>query len=318
MTALPLPEPYAHTVDAIYRVYENKAKRDQREREYLGLSAMGSDCDRSVWYAFRWAAPPESFDGRKLRLFDTGHREEIRLIRDLRAAGMTVQDHDPDTGAQWAFAAVGGHVRGHLDGKIVGVVEAPSTVHVLECKTHNLKSFKALMKDGVRKSKPGHWRQMLGYMHLSGLTRAFYIAQCKDDDQIHVERVEYDVDEAARLFDRMERIVHAAEPPPKLYEDPKAKMAFACGYCPARTVCHDGVFARINCRTCLQATPVDGGWRCDRHGTDLDADAQRVGCPHHLFIPGAVPGEQVDADEATETVTYRLADGSTWIDGGKA
>ena len=311
-----LPEPYSHTVEAIYRVYETKAKRNQSERSYLGLSAMSSDCDRAIWYAFRWATPPEGFDGRKLRLFETGHREETRLIRDLRAAGMTVQDHDPETGAQWGFEAVGGHVRGHLDGKIVGVPEAPSTVHVLECKTHNAKSFKALLKDGVKKSKPGHWRQMLGYMHLSGLTRAFYIAQCKDDDAIHVERVEYDADEAARLFTRIEWIISAVEPPHKLYEDPKAKMAFVCGYCPSRAQCHDGAFARINCRTCLHSSPIDGGWRCERHGIALDLETQKVGCPNHLFIPGLVPGEQVDADEAAETVTYTFADGSTWVDGG--
>lgn len=28
-----------------------------------------------------------------------------------------------------------------------------------------------------------------------------------------------------------------------------------------------------------------------------------------------MPGEQIDASEAAETVTYRLADGSAWTDG---
>ena len=73
-----LPDPYPHTVEAIYRVYETKAKRNAQEREYLGLSAMGSDCDRAIWYSFRWAVPPEGHDGRMLRLFETGHREEAR------------------------------------------------------------------------------------------------------------------------------------------------------------------------------------------------------------------------------------------------
>jgi hypothetical protein len=35
----------------------------------------------------------------------------------------------------------------------------------------------------------------------------------------------------------------------------------------------------------------------------------------HLFLPALVPGEQIDADPEAETVTYRLSDGTTWIDG---
>ncbi len=42
---------------------------------------------------------------------------------------------------------------------------------------------------------------------------------------------------------------------------------------------------------------------------------QAEGCPAHLFLPGLVPGEQVDASEEDETVTYKLRDGSVWVDG---
>jgi hypothetical protein len=34
-----------------------------------------------------------------------------------------------------------------------------------------------------------------------------------------------------------------------------------------------------------------------------------------LTLPGLVPGEQIDVNEAEETVTYRLRNGDTWIDG---
>ena len=39
-------------------------------------------------------------------------------------------------------------------------------------------------------------------------------------------------------------------------------------------------------------------------------------CPAHLFLPALVPGEQIDSDPEAETVTYRLRDGTNWIDGG--
>ena len=44
---------------------------------------------------------------------------------------------------------------------------------------------------------------------------------------------------------------------------------------------------------------------------------QQAGCLNHLFIPALVPGEQIDADPEAETVSYRMADGSVWVDGGR-
>lgn len=307
-----LPAPYSPTLDAIYRAYEAKAER--HHRSYLGMSTMGNECDRALWMAFRWAHEPESLDGRKLRLFETGHREEARMLDDLEMAGVTVHRVDPATGEQWAVAALGGHMRGHMDGQGEGFEEAPKACHVLEFKTHNEKSFKALVKDGVQKSKPGHYAQMQLYMHFSGIERAFYMAVNKNTDELHTERVAYDAQAAIVLVARAERIINSAEPPPKLHDDPTAKMAWVCNYCPAFHQCHASAFALRNCRTCIHSTPVHGGWHCALHG-GLDEETQRVGCSQHLYIPGLVHGEQVDADPERGTVTYRMPEGITWIDG---
>lgn len=308
-----LPQPISPTLDAIYRSYEETA--DRSHRTYLGISAIGNECERALWYAFRWAHEPGRLDGRKLRLFETGHREEARMLDDLERAGATIYRVDPDTGNQWAVAALGGHLRGHMDGQGEGFAEAPKTRHVLEFKTHNEKSFKALIKDGVRHSKPAHFAQMQLYMHYSGLTRAFYMAHNKNTDELHVERIEYSAPDALRLVAKAERIINSQEPPPKLHEDPAAKMAFLCNYCLAFNVCHSGKFAERNCRTCLHSTPVEGGWSCARfHG--IDDTMQKLGCSLHLFIPALVPGEQIDASDESNTVTYRMKDQSEWTDGG--
>lgn len=309
----PLPAPQQHTIDAIYAAYV--AQRDEGERTYLGMSTLGTECDRALWYAFRWASPPEQFDGRKLRLFMTGHREEARMIDDLRMAGIEVLDRDPLTGGQWALSALGGHFRGHMDGKATRFPEAPVVEHLTEFKTHNAKSFKSLLKDGVEKAKPGHFSQMQLYMHFGGLMRAFYLAHCKDDDALYAERISYDPVAAAQLVARAERIIGAARPLQKLHDNPASKAAFACGWCPAKAICHEGAFGRTNCRTCLHATPVDGGWHCARFDRMLSTEDQRAGCPAHLFIPDLVPGEQVDVDPKAETVTYVLRSGETWTDG---
>lgn len=310
-----IPAPIPHTVDAIYRTYE---ARPQYERGYLGASSFGTECDRAFWYGFRWAAEPRAIDGKTLRLFQTGHREEERIIEELRTAGMEVQDRDPSTGGQWHVSALGGHMRGHLDGIVWGVPEAPRAEHVLEIKTHNEKSYRALVKDGVAASKPGHFAQMQLYMHLKGVSRALYVAVNKNTDELYSERVAYDAGVALRLLARAERTIRAETAPPRLHDDVTAKAAFACQWCPALAICHHDAFARRNCRTCLHSTPVvdgsdNGRWLCELSGEELSITEQRAGCAEHRYLPSLVPGEQIDASE--KSVSYILRNGERWEDG---
>lgn len=309
-----LPEPVSHTVEAIYKSYEDKA--DRHERHYLGMSTLGNECDRSLWYQFRWAVAPENFDGRKLRLFATGNREEDRMLDDLEAAGITVHRVDPATGKQWEVMGVNGHLCGHLDGIGQGFGEAPKAVHVLEFKTHNDRSFKELQKKGVAVAKPGHLAQMMLYMHFTGHERAFYLAHNKNTDELYSERIAYDAEAAALLVARAERIITADEPPPRLHDNPESKAAWQCRYCPALAMCHLGARPeRHNCRTCLSSTPVDGGWHCNRMNHINDVTMQKMGCSLHLLLPGLVPGEQIDADLERGTVSYAMPDGSTFVNG---
>lgn len=281
-------------------------------------SSLGQECERRLWYAFRWAHAPEQHGGRQLRLFETGNIEEDRIVDDLRAIGAEVLAVDPVTEKQFEVSFLAGHLTGHTDGEVSRIPEAPKTPHLLECKSHNEKSFRELKRKKVAEAKPVHFAQMQIYMHGRVLDRALYVAVNKNDDEIYTERVEYDAAFALRLVAKAERVVRAETAPAKLHEDPAAKMAWACSYCPAKGVCHDADMPRRNCRTCLHATPEmdgDARWTCARHKTDLSREAQAAGCPHHLFLPTLVPGEQVDADEAGEWVDYRLPDGQTWRDG---
>ena len=306
------------TVAAIYRTYE-KDRKDE-ERTYLGASIIGEECWRQLWYGFRWANEPEEFDGRKLRLFKTGHREEIRMIADLKRAGIQVWNRDPDNPSrQIGVVEIGGHFRGHMDGIGLGILEAPKTPHLLEFKTHNSKSFKKLKEKGVQESKPTHYAQMQVYMHLQRLTRALYLAHHKDTDELYAERIVYDPVFAERLMAKAHSIVTAQEPPAKMHEDPSSRAAFACGWCAAKKQCHERAWARRNCRTCLHATPEldgDGRWTCARHKIDLTPEDQKSGCANHLYIPALVPGDLVDSDPERGTVSYDIGGGEVFVDGG--
>jgi hypothetical protein len=310
MVALPTAARFP-TAEAIYAAYAED--NDDTERTYLGASVIGDECERKLWLAFRWAFPPERFEGRMLRLFQTGHREEDRLIADLKRIGV-VFDEMPD-GEQHAVRFAGGHGGGHLDGIIVsGVIEAPAARHVFEAKTHNTKSFAKLVASGVKAAKPMHYAQMQIYMHLKGIDRAFYCAVEKDTDSIYTERVRVDPVAAMALIGKASRIVFGDTPPAKISEKPDF---YLCRFCAYPLACHGSAWPRMNCRTCLHAmvVPNDGEWRCGRHDRPLSRADQESGCANHLFIPDLIPGRQIDADPEKETVTYALRDGGTWTDG---
>lgn len=311
----PLPKPTASTVRAIYAAYE--AANNPRDGRSISVSTLNDECARKLFYDFRWTTPHEVIQGRTLRLFETGVIEEDRWIENLRTIGCEVVDKDGSnrdgTPKQIMVEACNGHVRGYLDSEILGLPEAPKTWHVGEMKSHNLKSFTALKKDGVRKSKPLHYGQIQTYMYQRGRDRGIYLAVCKDNDELYAERLELDAEFVMRLLARAQRIIDANEPPARLSEKPDF---YACNWCKHKPVCHENAWPRSNCRTCLYSSPEDGGsWSCARWCKPLSNEEQAAGCPAHLYLPSLVPGEQVDSDEENETVTYVLRNGRTWVDG---
>ncbi len=305
-----LPPPASPTVSAIYAAYEKAA--DSGYRAHLGASLIGAECERAIWYTFRWATRARH-TGRLLRLFETGHLAEARFVADLRRIGVTVLDVDPATGRQWNLRDAGGHFGGSMDAVAKGFAEAPTTWHVCEFKTHSAKSFAKLKAEGVAASKPLHWAQMQAYMQLAGLDRAFYLAVCKDTDELYQERIRHDAEAGLRILAKAARIIAASRPPARISQDP---TWWQCRFCDHHAVCHDGgaVHVERHCRSCLHASPVQvGAWHCARYDVPLDRGTQEAGCGAHLYIPDLIDGEQLDAGE--DWVSYRIADGTEWRDG---
>ena len=164
-----------------------------------------------------------------------------------------------------------------------------------------------LTSKGVVLAKPQHAAQMQIYMHLTGITRALYVAVCKDTDALHIERIEADSAMAGRLLEKAGCVIFAQHPPERISEDP---AWFECRFCDHHAACHDGGGAAVTCRSCLHSTPIEGGWHCARLDRMLAPAEQRAACTRHLFIPDLVPGVVIDAGD--DVVTYRMADGSTW------
>jgi hypothetical protein len=304
MTIIPATQSLtARAIDAVYA-----ARPAELPSATLRCSSLGNPCDRALWYAMRWAHPAERHEPRILRIFDNGHAREVVIVSMLRAAGMAVEDRDPQRGGQWRVEMAGGVLVGHVDGVVTGVPDAPKTPHLLEIKTMNDARWKAWRRKGVKDSDPKYWVQAQLYMHGLGLKRCLFVAENQNTREIEAERIEYAAEAALSLVARAERIAAADRPPQRMNDDPGW---WQCKMCPALAICHQGVLAERNCRTCFAF--VAG--RCDRFAKPLSVDQQRAGCDHHVFNPVLVPAEMIDSDGDAGTITYRFADGSTFVDG---
>lgn len=290
------------TLEAIDVALTNSA--EDGFREHMGASIIGRKCNREIWYSFRWATYVQH-DPRILRLFQRGQDEEDRITKLLRLAGIKVLTVDSTTGQQFRFKD--GHFGGSMDGACIGVPDAPKTWHALEDKTHGLKSFNKLEAEGVKKSKPEHYAQVQVYMQKMQLTRALYVAVCKDDDRLHLERIDFDPEFAQSMIDKAHWIINLPTPPDGISTDPSW---YECKFCDHQATCHGSRAPVPTCRSCTHSTPeTDGTWTCGRmQDATLSAIEQKEACSEHRYIPILLKNwaEPVDASEEKNWVSYKL------------
>ena len=290
-------------------------KADDGFRQHLGASLIGKSCQRSLWYSFRWVRKA-NFDGRMLRLFERGQKEEPAMAGLLRGAGIQVIQVDPSTGRQYVFSHHGGHFGGSMDGALYAIPDAPKTWHVWECKTSGKKAFDNMVEKGVKLAKPEHYAQMQCYMHWTGMTRALYTMVCKDDDRLHLERIDYDKEFAESLMSKAETVIFAATPPAPI----GGKDWWECKFCDNFAVCHEGEVPEVNCRTCAHSTPERAGyWSCARNGSnEIPVQFQKQGCDQHRYIPILLePANQcLGGSDSDNWVKYRhCATGAEFVNG---
>jgi hypothetical protein len=310
-----LPENPNTTKNAILKLYQDS----NHPRDYLGASAVGEACERKLWYSFRWVVR-EKFEPRMMRLFQTGYLEEARVVNELKKIGCEVLEKD-ENGKQWGFVDLGGLFRGSCDGVVLGIPEAPKTWHLLEVKTSSTKAFKEMQKKGVIAARAQHYAQMQIYMHYLELTRAMYICVCKETDDLHIERIEYNKEVALSLISKAERIINSEQPPERIKN---ANPEFPpCSWCAANSLCHqltESIPENRNCRNCCFLSLSTKEIKCDKHQRLLTIDEQRVGCSNHVFIPQIMPLELIDVLQNGKEISIKYKsriDGKEWYDNEK-
>jgi hypothetical protein len=268
------------------------AYRDTEEshRSHMGASQLGHDCGRAVWYSFRWATKA-AHQGRMLRLFNRGHIEEARFIAMLLTVGMPVYQQDAE-GKQFRIQFGDGHGGGSGD----GVTHYNNSPTLLECKTHNERSFIELAGKleewraylaseghfkgkGVRDGKPEHFVQAQIYMRKMGIASCLYMAVNKNTDDLYIEILTLNPEHADQYIERGEKLIQAATPPTKLSTSPGF---WKCTWCEHKPICHMKRTPDRNCRTCKYVqVQSEGRWACT-HPTQcaiLSTEKQLIGCP---------------------------------------
>lgn len=250
--------------------------RNEEWRFYTWLQAMGVDIrpwvERLVYHADSdsFACIPWEED----LPFDV---EDVSLDQHMVALALRMNQGPK----QWGFFDHGGHYAGSGDGDVVGLGKwfpqiASKGRGLLECKTHNDKSFRELVGKGVQQAKPEHYIQMQQYMHYRKLHWCFYMAVNKNDDDIYVEVVEYRPEVGAAYSDRAGSIIEAQKAPQRITEDPSS---FLCRFCDFKRICHYGETPEKNCRSCQYASPgEDKSWVCGLHGQPIPATFIPKGC----------------------------------------
>jgi hypothetical protein len=251
-------------------------------RKHLGASEIFNPCRRKLWYGFRWVRE-RTWPARMLRLFNRGHKEESRIIDWLRGAGYVVYETDPLTAKQWQFSEYGEHYGGSCDGLASHPTYFPDQYIILEFKTHNEKSFKALQKEGVKKVKPEHYAQMSIYGRNFNCRVGLYAAVNKNDDDLHIELVELDWRLADEFSEKARQVVFATIPPPRFHGAQPSH--YICKGCEHLDVCFHKAPPDPNCRSCVNAVPIEGAkWGCNLWRKEIPEDFIPKGCSAYRSI----------------------------------
>lgn len=302
------------TLAEVDKALEQK-KNSESPRNYLGMSQIGDECLRKLFYSFR-NSERRAWEAQGVRNIEDGHvQEDIMAARLRMVPGIELVTADPDDPTkQIGFSLLLDHFRGHCDGAILGVLESPGTWHVWEHKSVAETSFEKLKKIRAEKGEKNALREWNGtyyaqaqiYMHEMKLTRHFLTVSTPGGRDYLSVRTEYNRKEAEAIIEKARSIIFDNWIIPPRISD--KREFYSCKWCEFQEVCHDGRFPLVNCKTCRYSEPVDGGVRkCTLKENIISEDTLHVGCNDHLYNPALIDAELVEHQE--ESVIYKTKKG---------
>jgi hypothetical protein len=190
---------------AINELIERSEPLEENFRQYLGASAIGSECLRQIQY--NWLCD-SSHSSRILDIFRRGHLFEELTRQHLIAAGFKFAPKE-----KIRFDAVGGTFRGKADGIFVSRPGLPDIRYpcLWECKCLGAKGWRALERDGVEKAYPQYAVQIWIYQAYLDVTEHPAILTAVNSDtceRLHL-LVPFNAEQAQQWSDRAVTIIEA-------------------------------------------------------------------------------------------------------------
>lgn len=231
------------TLEAI-REKLRSIERSQPQRGYLGASMIGEPCERKAWYYYHKPELRQPLNDVGHLAVNCGHRSEDVMAHYLRMVDGVELITQQENGEQMGFSDFDGKFKGHIDGVIRGILQAPKTVHIWEHKDTSVKKFSEFQS---LKQKHGEKQTLINWnivyygqaqicMHYFGYTRHYMTVSQQGVRDFDSCRTEYDKDYATGLIAKAERVLTLESPPVRISN--KADY-YLCRFCDYKEKCHE-------------------------------------------------------------------------------
>jgi|WetSurMetagenome_2_1015567.scaffolds.fasta_scaffold03341_18 hypothetical protein len=315
MAQLPKQEQFDRTLLKIDSAIEQK-KALEKQRNYLGMSQIGDECWRKLFYSFRNAEKKE-WTEKGIKAIEDGFLQEgvmafrLRLLPFIELhtnISNTVNNvlgiriiAPGDDNDQIGFRLLLDHFSGHIDGVIRGIIEAPGTWHIWEHKSVNDIKFNKLQKSRQERGEKQalyewdiiYYAQAQIYMHCAELTRHYLTVTTPGGRSYISIRTEYNRKYAESIIEKAKSIIFDNWTIPARLSE--SREYFSCKWCEFQKICHDKNFPQVNCQTCRYSDPVQGGQRkCLLKDKIIDPTILCLDCISHIYNPALIQAELVE------------------------
>lgn len=214
------------------------AKEAEPKRDYLGGSSLGHPmakqpwdrgCDRAAWFGYHKYSPARPRSAALYRMADMGHAIEGINLMNMRAAGFTVLEVDPQTKKQFGFELARhpetgfARYQGHADGIVTAGpaliggekdglrLKYPFLWESKGMKNAKWEKFKA---EGLENSHPVYYGQLQQYMNFLNLYQnpAMIMITNRDSGDTYPEFIRFSQRHAQATIDRAARVLEAKGP----------------------------------------------------------------------------------------------------------
>ena len=306
-------------LDDMWLAYQEKANKENRRRTYLGMSALGGNCDRKVWLEFRHAFDPfVSYSSQSH--FDDGFAAEAIFVDRIQQAGYDLVA-EASTGKQASFQGKNYWYKGSIDG-VLKLDKDYVWDHKSTDKEKITKLKKLIEKDestALREWNMQYYLQAISYMGHSGIHQHILTAGHHGSREIKNSKGDFRTAIVETLFDQevFDELVAKADNIIATDQMPEAAWSLAVdkplcvwknGQCEAYEFCKGRHIGKPNCRNCGFVTFTQDGATCGK-GEILNEEnmVEFKGC--HRYHPSLIHEYDCIQIDESGVVHYRNDNG---------